>query len=64
MKNLTIRLPDWMHGNLKLLAKEHRRSLNSEILIALDVYIGIHYEETGKMLGVPKANDLQESSRD
>jgi metal-responsive CopG/Arc/MetJ family transcriptional regulator len=38
-KTLTIRLPETLLKEMRELAEEHTRSLNSEVLVALQSYI-------------------------
>jgi hypothetical protein len=38
-KTLTIRLPEALLKDMRALAEEHTRSLNSEVLVALQAYI-------------------------
>lgn len=48
MKNLNLRLPESLHEALKRTADDNRRSLNSEILRAIEYYLKnapeAHYE--------------------
>jgi len=40
MKKVTIRIPDELHTEIAKAAKRNRRSLNSEILHAIESYLG------------------------
>lgn len=42
MANLTLRLSDENLDSMRWLANEHRRSLNSEVLVALEHWIEHH----------------------
>ena len=53
MKNVNVRFGDSIHQAIKDAAHRNRRSLNSEILVALDYYLknapGAHYDpDAGK----------------
>lgn len=45
MANLTLRLSDENLDSMRWLANEHHRSLNSEVLVALEHWIE-HHEDT------------------
>ena len=51
MQSVTLKnIPDDVHASLKELARLHRRSLNSEILLCLEKYAGHSPADTQQIL--------------
>ena len=64
MIRLTLRLPENAYRNIKALAFLHRRSINSEILTAIEHYVLCvqgDYHEASQMPGVRDCNAASQS---
>lgn len=48
IKSVSIRIPIALLEQVKMLASQHDRSLNGEILTALRAYVAKHYPKKGK----------------
>ncbi len=56
MKQLVIRLPDELHATLTALAKQERRSLNSEMVIRLERSVTGNARASGKRTSRPQSS--------
>lgn len=56
MPSLTLKgIPDQLYGQLKVRAAEHRRSLNSEILVCLERAVAVEPADPQKALALADA---------